>query len=224
MMEMQRGAGLRKLPVVLLLAALLIACPGVLPFIAGAQEPTTGETLAPDSNVTLQETRTVTPEMTVTGTPVAPPGESFNDISPVGMDLLAAPAPGIDVSVNPATVSFGGARMAVPGYHQANVTVTVQASGVKDWFLRAEDTTPGNPSKGFLYSFSPARNLSSSLMIWDFTLIPPGFRPLGTGNDVFYVSDKGGKTTVDALFMQEATTMDRSGTYTLIVTFTATTS
>jgi hypothetical protein len=203
---MQTGAWRRRLPVVLLLLAMVL---GFLPVPAAAQDP-------------ANETPTVTiPETTlVTVTPT----ETTTDLkSPPGVGLLAAPPPSIDVSVDPAIVIFGGAGgMLVPATYTTNVTVTVQAQGVANWYLRAEDTTPGTGAKGFLYRYTPPGNLTAPFRIWDFTI--PGFRPIGTGSDIFYSSTKPGKSTVETPFMQETGRTDLSGSYTLLVAFTATTS
>jgi hypothetical protein len=212
---------------VLLLAVLVLA---VLPAAAQA-EPA----LTPDLTVTPAGT---TPEVTPTETPVPPPAVTTPEaipsqtaaLSPPDMPLprgpvVQAPPPSLDVSVDPAAVSFGGGGvMRVPATYHAWVNVTVQAQGVQNWFLRAEDITPGTAHKGFLSSTSPARNLSRPLEIWDFTLIPAGFRAVGTGNTVWYSSTKPGKSEVITRFRQGTTKDDLYGVYTMTVSFTASTS
>jgi hypothetical protein len=246
MQAVTQGSGVIPglLPGVLALVFLVLLA--VVP--AGAEEMGAGVTPGVEPNVTVPVTvvpeTTITPLETATETLVETPVETTPaaavtttteatvptpdediplDIMEAG--ILAAPPTGITISVNPAIAIFGGTSgMRVPGSYQSPVTVTVQARGIPNWYLRAGDTSPGTPSKGFLYCTASTRNLTSPLKIWDFTLATPGFRDLGSGNTIFYSSTKPGKTTVDARFMQNTTTKDRACTYSMIVTFTGTTS
>jgi hypothetical protein len=212
----------------LLLALLILA---VLP-VAAQAEP--APSLTPDLTVTPAGTTsemTPIPPLTppVVTTPEAIPTQT-PALSPPDMPLprgpvVQAPPPSLDVSVDPAAVSFGGGGvMRVPATYHAWVNVTVQAQGVQNWFLRAEDITPLTAHKGFLSSTSPARNLSRPLEIWDFTLVPAGFRAVGPGNSVWYTSTKPGKSEVITRFRQGTATDDLYGVYTMTVSFTASTS
>jgi hypothetical protein len=237
---MHAGARGRVMAPGLLLGALAMVFLALLvPVSAGAQDPGAEVTPTMDANITLPvtevpganitpaetaaETPMATPVTTSTETPAVPPEGDLSLETQEGAILLAAPS-GISISVNPVIAIFGGTGgMRIPGSYQSPVTVTVQVRGVQNWYLRAEDTSPGTPSKGFLYCAAPPRNLTTPLGIWDFTLPTPGFRNLGRGNTIFFSSQKPGKTTVDARFMQNTTVKDLSCTYSMVVTFTGTT-
>jgi len=205
----------------LILAVLILA---VLP--VAAQDDLAVGTPVPDLNTTPAETPVATPDVTPTETPVPPPDTLVPPGPGRGIVLAPqAPPPSLDITVDPASVSFGGpGGMLVPDAYHAWVNVTVQAQGVKDWFLRAEDTTAGTTHKGFLSSTSPARNLSRPLEIWDFTLVPERFRAVGTGNSIWYSSTKPGKSEVITRFRQGTATDDLYGVYSMTVSFTASTS
>lgn len=205
---------------VLLLGAVAVA---MLSVPAAAQDGSGNETPAVDQAtpagilpVTGQETPA--PDTGARGEPgaLAHPASVQGDV--------AAAAASLDIAVDPASVTLGDAGgMAIPGSYQASVTITISASGIRDWNLGAEDTTPGNPRKGFMFSSSPVRNLATPFRIWDYTRSPPDFRDLGTGPNTWYRGSKPGKSTVTALFRQDTTRTDLAGTYSLVVTFTATT-
>jgi hypothetical protein len=126
---------------------------------------------------------------------------------------------GTTVSVVPSTISLGTIQPPVT-YDPLQVYVNVTTYESVNWVLKAQDTTPGSTSKGFLYSTIPVRNLTTPFRLWDFTLPAPAYQPLGSGIYTWYSGVGTGSTNVSAKFQQEVTRNDLAGSYNMVVTFT----
>jgi hypothetical protein len=126
---------------------------------------------------------------------------------------------GTTVAVVPNTITLGTITPPVT-FDPLQVYVNVTTYDSVSWSLKAQDTTPSSTTKGFMYSTSPVRNLTSPFQIWDFTLGTPAYEPLGTGIYTFYNGQGTGSTNVSARFRQDVTRNDLSGAYNMIVTFT----
>jgi len=126
---------------------------------------------------------------------------------------------GTTVTVVPNTITLG--TITPPAtFDPLQVYVNVTTYDSVYWSLKAQDTTPASTTKGFMYSTSPVRNLTSPFEIWDFTLGSPAYQPLGTGIYTFYNGQGTGSTNVSARFRQDVTRNDLFGAYNMIVTFT----
>jgi len=126
---------------------------------------------------------------------------------------------GTTVSVVPNTIALGTIQPPVT-YDGLQVYVNVTTYESVFWTLKAQDTTPGSSAKGFLYSTTPVRNLTTPFRIWDYTQGTPSYQPLGPGIHLWYTGEGTGSTNVSAKFQQEITRNDLSGSYNMVVTFT----
>lgn len=126
---------------------------------------------------------------------------------------------GTTISVAPSTISLGTIQPPVT-YDPLQVYVNVTTYESVNWVLKAQDSTPGSTSKGFFYSTTPVRNLTTSFKLWDFTLVTPAYQPLGAGIYTWYNGVGTGITNVSTKFQQEVTRNDLSGSFNMVVTFT----
>jgi hypothetical protein len=126
---------------------------------------------------------------------------------------------GTTIMVSPSTIDLG--TISPPyTYDGLGVSVNTSTYDTLNWVLKAEDTTPGSTSKGYMYSASPVRSLTNPFEIYDYTLSTPAYQPIGTSTYTWYTGVGTGWTNVSAFFHQEVTRNDLSGAYSMIVTFT----